>query len=65
MSLERDIARAARELREDRRIERQEWRKIHRFVREHEPVATAHPQRGQGAEVTGRNWSLPPNRIAQ
>lgn len=36
MSLEQDIARAARELREERRIERQEWRKIHRFVREHE-----------------------------
>lgn len=36
MSLERDIARAARELREERRIERQEWRKIHRFVRQRE-----------------------------
>lgn len=36
MSLEQDIARAARELREERRIERQEWRKIHRSVREHQ-----------------------------
>lgn len=34
--LERDIPRAARELREERRIERQEWLKIHRFVREDE-----------------------------
>lgn len=36
MSLERDIARAAREIREERRIERQEWRKIHWFVRQYE-----------------------------
>lgn len=32
MSLERDIARAARELLEERRIERQLWRKVHRHV---------------------------------
>ena len=36
MSLERDIARAARELREERCVERQEWRKVHRRVRERE-----------------------------
>lgn len=36
MSLERDIARAARELREVRRIERQLWRKVYRRVREYE-----------------------------
>ena len=36
MSLERDIARAARELREERRVERLWSRHLSRFVREHQ-----------------------------